>query len=201
MTLGIVGCIGRFKPLHLGGQAMLEALCDQADRVIIGIGSSNKYNARNQFTADESQEMIERSLEDRANYSCIHVPDFAHLPEYADGKRWRQYVLDNYGPLDHFVSGNEYVARLLGEEYDIIHPVSLIAPENRTPLRATDVRIAMATFGDWKSLVPERVAEYLEEKCLVERFRKEFGLQTLAQLAGEYPADDPAAEMLHAQER
>lgn len=50
-----LGAIGRFKPLHLGAAAMLEALCENAEEVVIGIGSSNKYNLRNPFTAEESR--------------------------------------------------------------------------------------------------------------------------------------------------
>lgn len=57
-TLGAVGFIGRFKPLHNGAALALETLCEQADKVKIGIGSVNKYNLRNPFTAEESQEMI-----------------------------------------------------------------------------------------------------------------------------------------------
>ena len=44
--LGTIGLIGRFKPLHLGASVLLESACEKAEKVIIGIGSSNKYNIR-----------------------------------------------------------------------------------------------------------------------------------------------------------
>lgn len=181
--LGKVGLIGRFKPLHNGAYVMLEAACEQADKVIIGIGSSNKYNLRNPFTAKESEEMIHAALSKYTNYSIIHIPDFAHIPEYRDGQKWKEFILEKFGSLDYFISGNTYVGELLRDDYNIIHPATIIPREKQVKLKATKVRIEMALGNNWKPLVPESIAEYLENNKLVERFRKEFGLQTIALLS------------------
>ncbi len=187
-TLGRVGVVGRFRPLHIGASTMLECICEQAEEVIIGIGSSNKYNLRNPFTVEETREMINLYLEPRfSNYSFLEVPDFAHLPEYADGKRWTEYMLEHYGKLDNFVNGNSYVKQLLQPHYDVIHPATLIPPEKHIWVKGAIVRMEMAKSGNWKALVPEVVGEYLEKNGLVERFKREFGLQALAQL---YSGDD-----------
>ncbi len=183
-TLGRVGVVGRFRPLHNGSALMLECICEQAEEVIIGIGSANKYNIRNPFTPKETREMIDLYLEPRfSNYSFLEVPDFAHIPEYADGKKWTEYVLEHYGKLDHFVNGNDYVRQLLQPYYDFIHPATLIPPEKHIWVKGAMVRMEMARGGNWKALVPGAVGDYLEKNGLVERFRKEFGLQTLASLA------------------
>lgn len=177
---GRVGLIARFKPLHNGGAMMLEKVCSQADAVTIGIGSSNKYNARNPFTADESQAMVAAYLKDLfANYEFLQVPDFAHLPEYADGRKWKEYVLQAFGPLDYFVTANPFVRDLLADTYPVIHPAFLIPREQWIPLRATEVRIKMARGEDWQSLVPEAVRDYLLNNKLGERFCREFGEETL----------------------
>jgi nicotinamide mononucleotide adenylyltransferase len=42
------------------------------------------------------------------------------------------------------------------------------------------VRKTMARGGDWRDLVPKEVADYITARQLDERFRREFGLQTLA---------------------
>jgi len=181
MKLGRVGVIGRFKPLHNGGALMLDAICENADHVVIGLGSSNKYNLRNPFTGDESAGMIEAYLSPRfSNYELIHVPDFGHIQEFSDGKKWKEYVTEHFGTLDHFVSGNDYVSDLLKDTYTVIHPAALIPPEQHLRIRATEVRLRMACYQDWRALVPEAVATYLESNVLVERFRTEFGLQTIA---------------------
>ena len=47
------------------------------------------------------------------NYTIIPIPDSAHIPEYQNGQKWKAYMIDHFGTLDHFVSGNEYVKNLL----------------------------------------------------------------------------------------
>lgn len=203
MSLGKVGVIGRFKPFHLGAAVMLEAICEQAEQVVIGIRSSNKYNARNPFTAAESREMVDAVLSPRfSNYEVVEVPDFGHIPEYSDGSKWKEYVIEHFGKLDNFISGNGYVKDLLSQDYPIIHPASLIQVEKQVYIRAAMVRMEMAKGGNWKSLVPEQVAAYLESKGLVERFRKEFGLETLGQLTDDSYArsESSSAEKRHAGE-
>ncbi len=181
ISLGKVGVIGRFKPLHNGGALMLEALCQQADHVTIGLGSSNKYNLRNPFTSEESREMIEVFLSSRSeNYEFLEVPDFAHIPEYSDGRKWKEYVKEKFCSLNYFVTANPYVRDLLDDSYTVIHPGSCIPPEKWLKLKATEVRLEMARNSPrWRELVPCEVAKYIEQKNLLERFRREFGEETL----------------------
>lgn len=203
MKLNRVGLIGRFKPLHNGAILMLEAAFENANEVVIGIGSSNKYNLRNPFTAKETKEMLSVYLTKRYNnYKIIEIPDFAHIPEYKDGQKWCSYIKENFGELDAFITGNDYVAKLLKNYYKIIEPWHLIPKEKWIPLRATGVRIEIARYGPWKSLVPAEVAEYLEKNNLVKRFRQEFGLECLAKLIEtNYTNHENAEEeMLHTTE-
>jgi len=185
MKLGRVGVIGRFKPLHNGGALMLDAICENADHVILGLGSSNKYNVRNPFTAEESAGMIQAYLSPRfSNYEFISIPDFGHLPECSDGKKWKEYMGRHFGTLDYFVSGNRYVSALLKDTYPVIHPAELVDSEELIKIRATAVRLKMAGGDDWQSLVPMPVANYLEENGLVDRFKSEFGLQAITAALG-----------------
>ncbi len=202
--LGRVGVIGRFKPLHNGGALMLEAICENADQVVIGLGSSNKYNVRNPFTVEESAGMIQAHLSPRfSNYQLVPVPDFGHIPEFSDGKKWKEYVKEQFGFLDYFVSDNAYASELLKDTYKIIHPTALIPPEQHLKIRATEVRLKMARYENWQALVPEAVANYLETNGLVDRFRKEFGLQTIAAFldANIYGKESYQEERDHTQEK
>jgi len=166
--------IARWKPVHLGHAAVLEALVERAALVQIGIGSSNRYDVQNPFTAAESAAMIRRVLGDRAGYTVVEVPDLGH------GPRWRAMVSELLGPLDLFVTANPYVRDLMREVYPVVHPVSLIPPERRIAVDGTGVRKAMARGEGWREMVPPEVADYLEEEGLVQRFRREWGLATLA---------------------
>jgi nicotinamide-nucleotide adenylyltransferase len=172
--LGRLGMVARWKPVHLGHAAVLEALLDQAEEVVIGIGSSNRYDVRNPFTAAESAAMIRRVLGAHGRYTLVEVPDLGH------GPRWREMVKGLLGPLDLFVTANAYVRDLLQEVYPVVHPVRLLPPERRIALDGTAVRKAMARGEGWRELVPPTVAALIDEQRLAHRFRREFGLATLA---------------------
>ena len=174
-SFGTIGTIGRFKPVHKGHTVMLEALCQQAEHVIIGIGSSNKHDYRNPFTAQESMAMIDLFLKPTySNYSFIEVPDFDNGPV------WRQHILALYGPLDAFASANNYVRSLLKDDYKLILPITLVPKEKHVYLSATMVRIAMARGEQWEYFVPEIIVSYIKKHRLDERFCNEFGLATIA---------------------
>lgn len=172
--VGRLAMVARWKPVHLGHAAILEALADRADRVTIGIGSSNKYDVSNPFTAAETAAMVRLVVGDRKNVRITGVPDLGH------GPRWRAMVLGLFGPLDLFVTANGYVRGLLKSDYAIAHPSWLVPPERHVPVDGTMVRRRMARAEDWQRLVPPVVADYLEKTGLVDRFRREFGLATLA---------------------
>jgi nicotinamide-nucleotide adenylyltransferase len=172
--VGTLAMIARWKPVHIAHAAVLEALVARADRVRIGIGSANRYDAANPFSAAESADMIRSVLDGWSNFEIVDVPDLGH------GPRWRAMVVEMFGPLDLFVTANGYVRDLLVADYTIIHPTRLVAPERRVAVDGTMVRREMARGEAWRPLVPARVQQFLDELGLVERFRRDFGLATLA---------------------
>lgn len=173
--------IARWKPVHNGHLPVLRALCQTAEQAIIGIGSANRYNLRNPFTLEETSDMLKLALAEFENYILVPVPDLD------DGPRWRELVKDLLGTLDLFVTDNPYVFSLLKEDYPIERPVSLVPLNERIPLDGTAVRRAMARGEDWQSLVPPAVADYILAHQLDTRFRREFGLETLAQAVRSTP--------------
>jgi len=173
-----IAMVARWRPVHLGHAPVLRGLSQVGREVLIGIGSSNRYNARNPFTVAEAEAMIRLVMEGRQNFTILEVPDLD------DGPRWREMVLELFGSLAAFVTDNPYVASLLENDYRIIRPVSLVPEAQRCPIDGTMVRRAMARGDDWKELVPPPVARLISGGGLDHRFRKEFGLQTLALEAG-----------------
>ena len=84
-------------------------------------------------------------------------------------------------PLDAFVTDNPYVASLMRETYRVMRPVEFVAPADRVAIDGTTVRREMAKGDDaWRALVPSAVADYIVARGLDARFRREFGLETLA---------------------
>jgi nicotinamide-nucleotide adenylyltransferase len=174
VDLGRIGMVARWRPVHLGHAPVLRALCRNADQALIGIGSSNRYNVRNPFTLEEASDMIRLVLVELDNYTLIPVPDLD------DGPRWRAMIVDLFGPLDRYVTANPYVRSLLSKDYVIMRPVELVPEEERIAIDGSMVRREMAQGDGWQDLVPEPIADYIKARRLDERFRREFGLETLA---------------------
>lgn len=188
MKLGVV-C--RFRPVHLAHEALLEALRDLAGpggELLVGIGSSNRYDRRNPFTGAETRAMLEVVLGGRPGVSLIDVADLG------DGPRWAAMVAGLFGPLDRFVTANPYVASLLSGTYALAHPRDVVPRARHVPVSGTLVRRAMARGEPWRHLVPPAVAALLERDHLVDRFRREFGLSTLALETDGAPTRAPTTE-------
>jgi nicotinamide-nucleotide adenylyltransferase len=173
--VGRIGMVARWRPVHLGQAPVLRALCEHGERALIGIGSSNTYDARNPFTFEETCTMIRLVLAGRSNYELLPVPDLH------DGPRWRELVVALFGPLDVFVTDNAYVRSLLAGDYRIVRPVTLVPRAERVPLDGTMVRDALARGEAWREMVPAVVAQHIVAHGLDQRFRREFGLATLTQ--------------------
>jgi len=203
---GTAGFIGRFKPLHHGAALVLETLCQQAESVKIGIGSANKYNLRNPFTAEETEGMIRAYLAPRfRNFQIYHISDFGQIPNYADGEKWKEHVVEKLGSVDYFVSGNPHTSSLLEGVYAIIDPKYLIPAERYVQLRATEVRVEMAKGSErWKEMVPPEVAKYILDQRLQERLQREFGKEILLSIDGNNDYRHPETmdeERRHIRER
>jgi nicotinamide-nucleotide adenylyltransferase len=197
-----IALVARLRPVHVAHAALLEALCDRAGpagRVVIGIGSSNRYGPRNPFTAGEVGVMVDALLAPRhRSYELLHVPDLG------DGPRWRAMVRallgELLGDVDLFVTANPWVAELMTGVYPVAHPRDLVPRERHAPVSGELVRRALARGGDgWRGLVPPAVARVLVDYGLVERFRREFGLATLALETTGAPTAAPTVteEMSH----
>jgi nicotinamide mononucleotide adenylyltransferase len=169
-----LGMVARWKPVHLGHTAVLRGLCRAAEQVVIGIGSSNRYNVRNPFTVSETRDMLTLALAAEDNWQVIEVPDLD------DGARWRVMVHERLGDLSAFVTENPYVSHLMQAFYPIYRPVYFVPPAERIAIDGTMVRLALARGADWRALVSPAIADYLVENQLDQRFCREFGAETLA---------------------
>ncbi|MCA9486723.1 adenylyltransferase/cytidyltransferase family protein [Candidatus Woesearchaeota archaeon] len=161
----------RTQPPHIGHISMLEAACNNADEVIIGIGSANKIDSQNPYFAIEREMMLRKSLEDKAltNYRFVHMPDFNN------DRDWLDYVLKNAGlsPKTKVVSGNPWVEQVFGERgYGIVKPEEIISGD-LIDISATKLREMIVQDNPlWRSYAATGTKHYFERFGGKERIAK-----------------------------
>lgn len=170
----VVAVLGRWQPVHLGHQAVLEALCEGFERVVIGVGSADTHDYRSPFSLAEVSEMLRLSLKYYDNYELAPIPDLRSDPE------WCRLAEEAFRGIPRLVTANPYVRSLLEGRFAISHPADFLPEERKIRVSATMVRGEMARGGGWKALVAPEIAAFICENSLDLRFRGEFGLQTLA---------------------
>ncbi|MGI6009029.1 MAG: nicotinamide-nucleotide adenylyltransferase [Methanomethylophilus sp.] len=161
--------IGRFQPLHLGHMDVIRRVAAASDHVTVGIGSAQYSHRRdNPFTAGERYLMIERALdaEGISNYSIVPVED---LNRYSV---WVSQVVSMCPPFRTVYANNPLTRRLFEEAGFKVEQSPLY---NRQEFSGKEVRRRMAEGGDWRSLVPEAVAEVIDDIDGAGRVRDIYG--------------------------
>jgi len=170
----------RAKPPTVNHIALLSEICKKSERVTIAMGSSNKLDDKNPFTAKESAEMLDLVLRKRFNnYRFVDIPDFD------DDYIWGQYFLSEVGEFTHIISNNDWVDGILkkkqyvGDEkmFEFVKPLEVCPMKKMTYegdkyISGTYVRTLMINDGNWKQYVPEEVVEYIEKNNLLERVKR-----------------------------
>jgi nicotinamide-nucleotide adenylyltransferase len=151
--------VGRFQPFHLGHLSAVKAVLEDADELIIVVGSAQySHTVANPFTAGERLMMIRLALEE-AGLDCrrvwvVPVPD-VHLHML-----WVS-ALEGYTPKFDVVYSNEPLTRRLFVEAG--YRVNGIQFFERKIYSSTDIRAKMANGESWKKLVPKSVAAFITE--------------------------------------
>lgn len=158
--------VGRFNPVHLGHQAIINAIIESSPRHLILVGScNNPVSYRHLF-----------SFESRLNYLRTLCPQgsFAPLPDFPDNESWFA-AMDS---LIELAGGNPKHALYIGGSKEDIEFYGLFEREtfiiNRytghtLPISASEVRDALIEnrLEDLSKLVDGKIC-----KTLIEDFKK-----------------------------
>jgi nicotinamide-nucleotide adenylyltransferase len=159
--------VGRFQPFHLGHLEAIKEVLDDADELVVVIGSAQySHNINNPFTAGERLVMIRRALQeasiDNSRLWVVPVPD-VHLHML-----WVA-ALEGYTPRFNVVYSNEPLTRRLFTEAG--YKVKSIRFFQRKLYTSTLVREKMLKGESWTTLVPKSVADFINEIDGVNRLR------------------------------
>jgi nicotinamide-nucleotide adenylyltransferase len=150
--------VGRFQPFHKGHLSLVKQILEDCDEVIIAIGSAQyNYIFQDPFTAGERLLMIHKALSEAQIdlTKCYIVP----IINDENNARWLAHLRSMVPPFDILFSGNEFVRTLVGEHVKIKKPEFV----SKKYYNGTYIRKTISKKDNWKKLVPNGVAEIIEE--------------------------------------
>jgi nicotinamide-nucleotide adenylyltransferase len=148
--------IGRFQPFHNGHLHVAKSLSKKYDDVVIGIGSSQEKNTKNNpFSYNERKAMITKTLKNNKikNFKIYPIPDLY------DDYKWTSYIIKKLPKFDAVYSGNNWTLRCLRKHKIKCRKVKLIKGINSTRIRAM-----IKNNKKWEKFVPEAVVEHIKNK-------------------------------------
>ena len=147
--------IGRFQPFHLGHLHAVRYALDDVERLLLGIGSSNRSREpANPFTAAERRAMILDSLDAEARKRV----EVCEVPDVQNHIRWMGMIRDTLPPFDVIFTNDELTSRLYRREGV---PVCDIPFLNRPSLSGTAVRDRISAGRPWGEMVPAGTARVM----------------------------------------
>lgn len=156
---------GRFQPFHEGHLQFVEQILDEAAEVVVAVGSAGQsHTEANPFTAGERISMIHRTLEEVDGTTFV-IP-VTNVEPYA---LWVAHVRSLSPAFDAVYSNNPTVQRVVTESGLDARGVDLV---ERDRYSGTEVRRRMVADEPWRDLVPDAVADVVEDIDGVTRLRQ-----------------------------
>ena len=155
--------IGRFQPFHKGHLHVAKSLSKKYDKIIIGIGSSQEKNTKNNpFSYNERKAMISKTLKNNKikNFSIYPVPDLY------DDYKWTDYIVKKIPKFYIAYSGNEWTIRCFRKHKIRAQKIRLVKG-----ISSTKIREMMAKKRNWQKLVPREVAKFATGISITEKIR------------------------------
>lgn len=171
---------GRFQPFHLEHRAYVEWAVDDADpdEVLVGITNADPSHVRpedadpdrdapvnNPFAYHERHRMVTAALDDRFDADVRVLPFPINRPG----------LWDEYAPRDvvHYVNVLEPWHEVKAERLQDAGRTVVTKRGERT-VSGTDIRRRMAAGDEWRHLVPDAVATYIDRVDGEQRVRRLF---------------------------
>jgi len=153
--------IGRFQPFHNGHLAAVRQALKEVDELIIGIGSSQFSNEKeNPFSYEERKKMISSVLK-KYPYKVYPIPDTD------DDERWIRNIQQILPKFDIVYSGNPITISLFNKNKISVHNIKLMKG-----ISSSKIRELIKKRKPWKHLTPREIVIFLKKNYGIERIKR-----------------------------
>lgn len=158
--------IGRFSPLHLGHLDIINEALNQADKVVVVIGSHNKArNVKNPWSSEERAQMITNSLEpaDAARMKFVFMRDYLYNDAIWISDLQNKICEATEDADDSKIALIGFKSDATSYYLDLFPHWNYVSCPTRYNFHATEIRDMYFTLdAGYKKYVPAKVGEYLE---------------------------------------
>lgn len=159
--------VGRFQPIHMGHVEAIKHILSENDELIIVVGSAQySHTFDNPFTAGERIEMVRMALEEAGIdlRRIIIIP----VPDVGSHSIWVAHLKSLTPSFQRVYTNNPLVTQLFMEAGYEVKPIDMF---RRNELIATRIRKMMVEGEDWRALVPNSVAQFIDKIDGVKRLK------------------------------
>ncbi len=146
-SIGLV--IGRFQPFHKGHVYLIHEALKIAEKLIIGIGSTNIHDLNNPWRFSQVKRMIKTFLiEENLQSKVVNVVSFSDNPS---DNVWFKEVFKKAGTFDVVIGNNDWVKGIF-ENAGI--PIVTIKHYKRGLYEGYKIRSLIRKKKKWENRVP-----------------------------------------------
>lgn len=148
--------IGRFQPFHLGHKYLIEKALEVSEKIIIGIGSSNKNDEKNPYPADVRVEFLKKFVKEEKLEK--RVSKIIKLYDNPDDDVWFENLIKKTGKFDVTVGNNPWNNGII-ERHGII--AMTIGFYKRHRLEGIKIRKLIEEEKKWEDRVPQYLVRHI----------------------------------------
>lgn len=151
--------IGRFQPFHLGHKYLIEQALEICDNIILGIGSSNKSDGKNPYSADVRVEFLQKFIDEEK--LSKRVSRILKLYDNPDDDVWFENLIKQTGIFDVTIGNNPWNNGIIER-----HGISAVTVGffERHKLEGIKIRKLMEEKKKWEDRVPYYLISQIKEK-------------------------------------
>ncbi len=154
--IGLV--IGRFQPFHLGHLYLIQKALENAEKIIIAVGSSNVHDSDNPLSYEARVEIIEKVIEEEklSNKVLKIVPS----PDDPSDNEWLKKLVEQTGRFDIEIGNNDWTNNILEQAgYKVLR----IPYFERDIHQGVLIRQIIEQDGLWQERVPKYLVPQIKK--------------------------------------
>lgn len=150
--------VGRFQPFHKGHLFLIKKALEKANKIIIGIGSSNIIDENNPIDFETRKKVVRAVFYKEGIESKLIkiVP----LADYFDDKKWLQNLITQVGEFDLTLGHNEWTNNILKKAgYKVLR----VDYYKRPLYEGWRIRKLIKEGRKWQDRVPKYIVPWLSD--------------------------------------